>query len=124
MTVAAPPDLRTDAFIDGRFRPAESGERFATENPATGESITTIASGDAADVDAAVRAARRAFDDGRWSRRSPAERKTVLLALADLIERNLEELALLDALEAGKPITDCRETDVPETIKTFRWFAE
>ena len=104
--------------------PRRAGERFATENPATGQHLTEIAAGDAADIDLAVAAARRAFDDGRWSRRSPAERKAVLLRLADLIEANAEELAMLDSLEAGKPITDCRETDLPETIKTFRWYAE
>ena len=118
------PALRTDSFIGGDFRPAESGERFATENPATGERLADIASGGAADVDAAVRAARAAFEDGRWSGRSPAERKAVLLRLADLIEANGEELALLDALEAGKPITDCLEGDLPETVTAFRWFAE
>jgi len=118
------PMLRTDLFIGGDFRPAESGERFDTENPATGRRLAQIASGGPADVDAAVRAARRAFNDGRWSRRSPAERKAVLLRLADLIEANREELARLDALEAGKPITDCLESDLPETVKVFRWFAE
>jgi gamma-glutamyl-gamma-aminobutyraldehyde dehydrogenase len=124
MVTAAIPSLRTDAFIDGQFHEAASGERFVTENPATGQPIATIAAGDAADIDAAVRAARRAFDDGRWSRRSPADRKAVLLRFADLLEANLEELALLDSLEAGKPITDCREVDVPDTVRTFRWFAE
>ena len=118
------PAFRTDAFIDGAFRPAGTGERFATENPATGRPLAEIAAGDADDIDRAVRAARRAFDDGRWSRLAPAERKVTLLRFADLLEANLEELALLDSLEAGKPITDCRETDLPETIKTFRWYAE
>jgi len=118
------PAFRTDAFIDGAFQPAASGERFATENPATGRALAEIAAGDADDIDGAVRAARRAFDDGRWSRLAPAERKLTLLRFADLLEANLEELALLDSLEAGKPITDCRETDLPETIKTFRWYAE
>ena len=118
------PAFRTDAFIDGAFQPAGTGERFATENPATGRPLAEIAAGDADDIDRAVRAARRAFDDGRWSRLAPAERKVTLLRFADLLEANLEELALLDSLEAGKPITDCRETDLPETIKTFRWYAE
>ena len=72
MVVAAVPTFRTKAFIDGQFRDAASGETFVTENPATGQPIATIASGGAADIDAAVRAARRAFDDGRWSRRAPA----------------------------------------------------
>jgi 4-(gamma-glutamylamino)butanal dehydrogenase len=122
--IATKPTFRTDAFIDGAFRPAKSGERFVTENPATGQPLAEVAAGDGADIDAAVRAARRAFDDGRWSRRSPSARKEVLLRFADLLETNLEELAMLDSLEAGKPISDCRDVDVPETITTFRWFAE
>ena len=124
MAVATLPAFRTKAFIDGEFRDAASGETFVTENPATGQPLAEIAAGDAADIDAAVRAARRAFDDGRWSRLAPAERKRTLLRFADLLEANLEELALLDSLEAGKPITDTREVDVPDAVHTFRWFAE
>ena len=124
MVIAARPTFRTDAFIDGAFRPALSGARFTTENPATGQPLAEIAAGDAPDIDLAVRAARDAFEDGRWSRRSPADRKTALLRFADLLETNLEELAMLDSLEAGKPITDCRDVDVPDAIRTFRWFAE
>jgi gamma-glutamyl-gamma-aminobutyraldehyde dehydrogenase len=124
MAVAALPAMRTKAFINGEFRDAESGETFVTENPATGQPLANIAAGDAADIDAAVQAARRAFDEGRWSKRAPAERKRILLDFADLLEANLDELALLDSLEAGKPITDCREVDVPDTVKTYRWFAE
>jgi 4-(gamma-glutamylamino)butanal dehydrogenase len=118
------PTFRTDAFIDGAFRPAASGERFETLNPATGELLAEVAACDSEDVDRAVRSARAAFDDGRWSRRAPAERKAVLLAFADLLEEHADELALTDSLEAGKPITDCREGDIPETIGTFRWYAE
>jgi 4-(gamma-glutamylamino)butanal dehydrogenase len=120
----APPTLRTDAFIDGTFRPAASGARFATENPATGRKLAEVAAGDIEDIDIAVRAARRAFDAGVWSKRSPTERKQVLLRFADLLEANLEELAQLEALDAGKPITDCRDVDIPETVRTFRWYAE
>ena len=124
MAIATTPTFRTDAFIDGAFRPALSGARFVTENPATGRPLAEVAAGDAADIDLAVQAARRAFDDGRWSRRSPADRKTVLLRFADRLEANLEELATLDALEAGKPITDCRDVDLPDTIHAVRWYAE
>jgi 4-(gamma-glutamylamino)butanal dehydrogenase len=124
VAIQALPRFRTQAFIDGEFRDAESGRTFATENPATGEVLTQVAAGDAADVDAAVRAARRAFEDGRWSRLAPAERKKVLLRFADLVEANAEELATLEALEAGKPITDCREVDLPDAVTTFRWYAE
>ncbi len=124
MAVEARPRFRTQAFIDGTFRDAASGATFTTENPATGEVIAEVAAGDSTDIDAAVAAARRSFDDGRWSRMAPADRKGVLLRFADLIEANAEELATLDSLEAGKPITDCRDVDLPETVKTFRWYAE
>ena len=125
MAIAAKPTFRTDAFIDGAFRPAPERRAIRDREPGHRRAqLDTVAAGDAADIDLAVAAARRAFDDGRWSHRSPAERKAVLLRLADLIEANAEELAMLDSLEAGKPITDCRETDLPETIKTFRWYAE
>ena len=82
MVIAARPTFRTDAFIDGAFRPALSGERFATEDPATGRLLAEVAAGAASDIDLAVTAGRRAFADGRWSRRSPAERKDVMLRLA------------------------------------------
>jgi gamma-glutamyl-gamma-aminobutyraldehyde dehydrogenase len=124
MTTAVLPEFRTKAFIDGAFRDAATGATFVSENPATGRPLTEVAAGDAEDVDRAVAAARRAFDDGRWSRRSPADRKVTLLRFADLLESNLEELAVLDAVEAGKPITDTREVDLPDTVRTFRWFAE
>ena len=73
---------------------------------------------------AAVKAARRAFEQGVWAKRSPAERKQVLLHFADLIEKNLDELALLDCLDAGKPITDCLTMDLPDSVHCFRWHAE
>ena len=116
--------FRTDAYIDGRLVPAQSGKKFPTENPATGKVITEIAACEAADVDAAVRSARKAFDSGSWSRMSPLNRKKVLLKYADLLEANAGELALLDCLEGGKPIADCVNTDVPETIHCIRWHAE
>ncbi|HLX35458.1 MAG TPA: aldehyde dehydrogenase [Candidatus Limnocylindrales bacterium] len=124
MAIAAPTRFRTQAFIDGSFRDAQTGETFESLNPATGRPITSVSAGGEADIDAAVRAARRSFDDGRWSRMAPAGRKQVLLAFADAIEANADELAALDALEAGKPITDTRDVDLPDTVKTFRWYAE
>lgn len=119
-----PPAIRAKAFIDGDFCEASSGEQFVSENPATGKALAEIASCDSRDVDRAVDAARRAFEDGRWARQSPEQRKDSLLRLAALVEANAEEIALLEALEAGKPITDCRTIDVPEAVKCFRWYAE
>ena len=117
-------EFRTQAFIDGRFVDAASGKTFTTENPARGEPLAEIAACDAEDIDRAVRAARAAFESGVWSRRSPSERKAVLLRFAELIEQHDAELALLDALEAGKPICDCVNIDVPETAGCIRWHAE
>jgi gamma-glutamyl-gamma-aminobutyraldehyde dehydrogenase len=116
--------FRTQAFIDGRFVPAASGRTYTSLNPATGQPLAEIASCDSVDVDAAVRAARRTFEQGVWSRRSPSERKQVLLKFAELVEQNLGELALLDCLDAGKPITDCMTMDVPDSAHCLRWHAE
>ena len=117
-------DLRTRLFIDGRFVDAAAGGRFTTENPATGQPLAEVAEGDAADVDTAVRAARAAVEHGPWAALAPAERKRVLLAVADAIDANTEELARIESLDAGKPIEDCRTIDIPETANTIRWHAE
>jgi gamma-glutamyl-gamma-aminobutyraldehyde dehydrogenase len=121
---AAALTLETRAYIDGRFVDAASGKTFPTINPANGQIITEIASCDAEDVDCAVAVARRAFERGTWSRMAPRDRKAVLLRFADLIEANLEELALLETLDAGKPINDTRNVDLPDSIATLRWHAE
>ena len=117
-------DLRTRMFIDGAFRDAIDGRRFTTENPATGRPIAEVAQGGPADVDAAVAVARRAADDGRWSRLNPADRKQVLIRWADLIEANGAEIGLIETLDAGKPIVDTVGLDVPETAACIRWHAE
>lgn len=114
----------SNAFVDGAFRPAQSGKTFQTTNPATGEVLTEIAACDATDVDYAVAKAKEAFDDGRWHLRSPGERKEVLLKFARLLERNCHELAVLESLDSGKPIREVQTIDVPDTIHTIRWHAE
>ena len=116
--------LRTQSFIDGGFRDAISGRRFVTENPATGQPIAEVAEGGAADVDAAVAAARQAADDGRWSRRSPGDRKAILVRWADLIEDNARELGLIETIDAGKPITATVGLDMPASATCIRWHAE
>ncbi|KQQ39971.1 hypothetical protein ASF61_03935 [Duganella sp. Leaf126] len=118
------PRLETRALIGGRFVDAASGARLDTVNPATGRMIAAIASCDQADVDLAVRAARLAFDRGDWSRAAPKHRKKVLLRLADLVEENLETLAILESLDAGKPVRDTLGTDLPDMIESLRWHAE
>lgn len=122
--IAAELQFPTNAFIDGAFRPANSGKTFTSTNPATGEVLAEIAACDATDVDAAVSKAKQAFDDGRWRLRSPNERKAVLLKLARLLEDNRHELAVMESLDSGKPVGECQTVDVPDTIHTLRWHAE
>lgn len=117
-------DPRRDLLIGGTWCEAASGRRFATVNPATGEVITEVAEADEADVDAAVSAARRAFDDNAWSRRSPRERGEALMRLADLIEANATELQLLETLDVGKPVRYSRRVDVEQAMMTYRWYGE
>lgn len=116
--------LPTQAFIDGAFVPAVSGNTFQTTNPATGQLLTEIAACDTRDVDIAVARAKAAFEDGRWHRQSPGQRKAVLLKFADLLEQHAHELAVMESLDSGKPIRECQNTDLPETIHTIRWHAE
>ena len=118
------PRLITSPYIGGRPTEALSTETFDSINPATGEVIATLASCNEKDVDVAVSAARAAFESGEWSQADPGYRKAVLLRFANLLEENLEELAMLDSLDAGKPITDCRTIDMPDVVNTFRWYAE
>ncbi len=124
MTATLPDPVRTLAYIDGQFVPAASGETIASINPATGQTIAEIASCGPEDVDRAVASARRTFESGTWSRKHPSERREVLLRLVALLEENLEDLALTESIDAGKPITDCREFDLPDTINSIRWYAE
>jgi len=111
------------AFIDGGFR-AGKGPAMAITNPATGEKITTINAASTDDVDHAARKAREVFEAGTWSRAHPAERKDVLIRLCKLITRNRHELAVMEAIDSGKPIGDCAAIDLPETITTIKWHAE
>jgi 4-(gamma-glutamylamino)butanal dehydrogenase len=123
-SIAAALTLPGNAFVDGVARPAKSGETFATVNPATGETLAEVAACGQADVDFAVEKGRQAFEDGRWRNQHPAERKRVLLAFAKLIERNRHELAVMESLDSGKPVSECQSIDVAETVNTIRWHAE
>lgn len=122
--IAAGLSFPTTAFIDGHFRPAISGKTFDTVNPATGAVLAKVAACGPEDVDLAVQKARDAFEDGRWSRLHPKERKEVLIKLAKLVKRNARELAVLESLDSGKTIYDCEQVDVPETINCLTWHAE
>jgi len=116
--------FRRQAFIDGRFVDAASGQTFATINPANGQKLAEIANCDAIDIGRAVVVARRSFDSGVWSRAAPAERKRVMLALAELMRAHAEELALLDSLDMGKLVQDAYRLDVPAATAVFQWYGE
>ncbi len=114
----------TQAFINGQLTDAVSGLTFDSINPANGQSLGKIAQCDQQDVELAVAAARAAFDSGCWSGLAPAQRKAVLLKFAQLIEQNLNTLALLESLDAGKPLSDTLGYDAPATARCIAWNAE
>ncbi len=110
-------------FIDGEWVDAASGQTFETPNPASGETLATVAAGDAEDINRAVKAARRAFDDGPWGRLTPSERGRIVWRIGDLILDHLEELAELETLDNGKPIGIARAADVPLAADLFHYMA-
>jgi gamma-glutamyl-gamma-aminobutyraldehyde dehydrogenase len=122
--IAAGLTFPTQAFIDGKFCPAKSGKTFETVNPATGAILAHVAACGPEDVDFAVAKARDAFEDGRWSRLHPRDRKEALIRLAKLISLNARELAVMESLDSGKTIYDCEQVDVPETVHCLTWHAE
>ena len=124
LAIAGDLSLPGNAFIDGKFQAARSKKTFASINPATGKTIAEIAACDAKDVDFAVKKAREAFDDGRWSRLHPAGRKEVLIRLARLMKRNRHELAVMESIDSGKPVLDCETIDLEETLHCLIWHAE
>ena len=105
------------AFIGGQRVAAVDGQTFACHSPIDGRKLLDVTRGQQADVDAAVRAARQAFEDGRWSRKAPAVRKRILLRFAELITQHKDELALLETLDMGKPIQYALSVDVPATAR-------
>ncbi len=115
--------LQTRLLIDGKWRDSVSGKTFETLNPATEEVIAEVAEGDAADVDLAVKAARKAFDSGPWRAMDARDRGRLINRLADLIEENIDELAELETLDNGKPISEARHGDLPLVVDTFRYYA-
>jgi len=121
---AATLSIRNQAFIDGKFVAAASGASFDCVSPIDGRTIASVVSCDAPDVDRAVKAARAAFEDGRWSRLAPRERKRLMLALAETMRKHAEELALLETLDVGKPIRDVHLIDIPMAIEAIAWYAE
>jgi aldehyde dehydrogenase (NAD+) len=113
----------TKLLIDNRWVPSESGKTFPTFNPATGEEIAQVSEADAADVNKAVTAARRAFEHGAWPKTAASERGRLLNRFADLIERHAEELARLETLDNGMPLSTARYVAVPLTLGAIRYYA-
>src|SRR5262245_61521805 len=119
-----PPKVKDQPlFIGGKWQDSVSGKTFATVNPATGQTICQVAEGDMADIDLAVKAARKAFEDGPWPKMNASERGRLLHKLADLIEQHQDELAALESLDNGKPYRDASTADLPLTIKCYRYYA-
>src|SRR5579884_4172172 len=112
-------------LINGEWVEAQGGRTFETLNPATGELLTHVASATAADVDRAVQAARKAFDDqnGPWRKMTASDRGKVLWRIADLLEKNIDEVAEVETLDNGKPIFESRYVDLPTVIEVFRYYA-
>ena len=110
-------------LINGQWVNAQSGKTFPTYDPATGEVMTQVAEGDKADIDLAVQAARKAFEQGPWRNMTSSDRGKLIWRLADLLESNLEEFAQLESLDNGKPLTIARVADVPLAVDLFRYMA-
>jgi aldehyde dehydrogenase (NAD+) len=115
--------FQTKLLIDGQWRDSQSGKTFGTDNPATEERIAEVAEGDAADIDLAVKAARKAFDSGPWRKTDARDRGILMNKLADLIEKHIDELAELETLDNGKPISESRHGDLPLVLDCFRYYA-
>jgi phenylacetaldehyde dehydrogenase len=132
-TTIAPPELQKEVaeflskprkmLVDGKWVDAVSGKTFETYNPATGEVLAHVAEGDAADIDHAVKAARRAFESGPWPDLSPSERGRLLWKLSDLLEKHREEFAELETLDNGKPLFFSRLVDIPTAVDVLRYMA-
>jgi len=121
---AAGLSIRNQAFINGRFVASLSGKTFDNINPATAQNIGPVAQCDTRDVDRAVTAARQVFEAGTWSNMHPAQRGKKLMKLANLISDHGEELALLESLDMGKPISDAMAIDIPGCARCIHWYGE
>jgi len=117
------PDVPTQLFIDGTWRDASDGGTFTVLSPSSEEHLADVAAATPADVDAAVAAARRQFDGGVWSQLTAAERGHLLYKLADLVEREIDTLATLEALDVGRPAFEPKMVDLPNVVDVFRHFA-
>jgi acyl-CoA reductase-like NAD-dependent aldehyde dehydrogenase len=117
-------EIESRAFIDGAYHDALSGATRETVNPGNGRKLADVANCGIEDADRAVEVARAAFESGVWANMAPADRKMVLVRWAELIEDNADEIALLECLDVGKPISDTTGVDVPSAVRTIRWSGE
>jgi acyl-CoA reductase-like NAD-dependent aldehyde dehydrogenase len=122
-TVAVPAVKPQKLFIGGEWVDPSTGESFQTINPATEEAITDIAKGDARDIDRAVAAARKAFDGGKWSDMPASKRGKILWKIADLMESKIDEFAMLETLDAGKPLAESKHVEMKQSIDVLRYYA-
>ncbi|OVA07612.1 Aldehyde dehydrogenase domain [Macleaya cordata] len=113
----------TQLLINGQFVNAASGKTFPTLDPRTGDVIAHVAEGEAEDINRAVAAARKAFDEGPWPKMTPYERSRILLRFADLVEQNIEELAALETWDNGKPHEQSAQIELPMFARLFRYYA-
>jgi acyl-CoA reductase-like NAD-dependent aldehyde dehydrogenase len=117
-------NLRTDLFIDGEFVPSASGKRFATTNPATGETIAEVAEAAREDLDRAVAAARKAFESGPWAAMKPRQRGRILIRAADLLTQRADEFGRVETMDNGKPIFESAKIDMPAAAEALSYFGE
>ena len=110
-------------LINGKWVPSKSGKTFETLNPSNEQVLALVAEGDKADVDEAVKHARKAYEEGKWASMSPHQRTHFLLKIAELIDKHAEELAELETLDNGKPLFESKNIDIPGAAETFRYYA-
>lgn len=123
-TQIAQVSYRNQAFINGKFAAAASGKTFDCISPIDGKVLTKVAECDKEDVELAVKAARATFEKGTWSQMAPAQRKRIMLKWVALIEKHREELALLETLDVGKPISISLSGDITSSLRCLQWYAE
>ena len=115
---------QSQIFIDGKYVDAASGKTFENYSPSDGHLICNVASGDSEDINRAVASAKKAFDSGIWSEMNPRDKKAIMLRWAQLLNENREELALLEAIDTGRPIGDALSVDAPNSARVIQWYAE
>lgn len=115
--------IPTGLFINGEFVEALGHGQFSVEDPSTGKQILSISEGQPEDVDVAVKAARKALKDAAWASSDPTYRSKLLNKLADLLEENIEDIVHLECADTGKTYRQCRNSDLPDTVETLRYYA-